>query len=217
VIHYRPTDGDAQVTPLRARPRTCFLMTQLGGTVPPPLDEIRERLRRVLAAGEYDLVDADSVITGKDFLLKIWEMIVAVPLGIALLHEDMRPETIANVFYEMGLMQAYGKETLVVKTRGATVPSDFVRTEYVEYGPDFDARIGRFLAALDERATYYALIADQLEKNPLLSIDYLRRADLLTGDRAFTDRAVEIFEEAGVTGRAKNSVEMMLVNFLSPR
>jgi hypothetical protein len=125
----------------------------------------------------------------------------------------MKPSTIANVFYELGLMQAYGKETLVIKTASTVVPSDFVRTEYVQYGPDFHARIGRFFRSLDERAEYYALMADQVEKNPLLAIDYLRRAYLLTGDNALKDQAKAVFGTARLSGRAKNSVEMLLVDF----
>ena len=112
-------------------------MTQLGEPLPQDLKDIRDDLERVLRSEGYDAVDANSLTTGRDFLLKIWELILAVPMGIAVVHEDMRPSTIANVFYEMGLMQAYGKETLVVKTPKANIPSDFVRTEYVEYGKGF--------------------------------------------------------------------------------
>jgi hypothetical protein len=188
-------------------------MTQLGGSIPPILSEIRSALASTLRTARFDLIDANSSITGRDFLLKIWEIIVAVPLGIAIIHEDMKPATVANVFYELGLMQAYGKETLVVKTKNAAIPSDFVRTEYVQYGADFQDRIQRFLRSLDERAGYYALVADQLENNPLLAIDYLRRAYLLTGDKSLKEDARAIFDKAQLTGRAKNSVEMLLVDF----
>jgi hypothetical protein len=188
-------------------------MTQLGGAIPPILVEIRAALAEVLNHERFELVDADSLVTGRDFLLKIWEIIVTVPLGIAILHEDMKATTIANVFYELGLMQAYGKETLVIKTATSAVPSDFVRTEYVQYGPDFHARMKRFFRSLDERAEYYVLMADQVERNPLLAIDYLRRAYLLSGDTALKDRAKAAFDAAKLSGRAKNSVEMLLVDF----
>lgn len=48
MIYYRPTDGDPHDTPLRFRPRTCFLMTQMGGSIPPILSEIRAALKEVL-------------------------------------------------------------------------------------------------------------------------------------------------------------------------
>lgn len=213
MIYYRPNDGDPHVGPLRFRPRTCFLMTQLGGPIPPVLSEIRSGLQDVLKERSYALIDADSAVTGRDFLLKIWEFMVAVPLGIAIIHEEMKPGTIANVFYELGLMQAYGKETLIIKTRDSLVPSDFMRTEYVQYAGDFQPRMRRFLDSIAERATYYSTMADQVERNPLLAIELLRRAFLLTEDAAHRERARQIFAAAKLSGRAKNSVEMLLVNF----
>lgn len=213
MIFYSPLDGDPHVAPPRFRPCTCFLMTQLGGGVPPVVAEIREALEEVLREHTYTLVDADSSVTGRDFLLKIWEFIISVPVGIAIIHEDMRPGTIANIFYEIGLVQAYGKETLVIKSPGATIPSDFVRTEYLEYGTDFKPRLRQFLTSLRERARYYTSVAEQTDRNPLLAIDLLRRAYLLTSEVRLRARAQEFFDQARIRGRAKNSVEMLLVNF----
>jgi hypothetical protein len=213
MIYYRPTDGDPHDAPFTFRPRTCFLMTQMGGAIPPVLPEIRTALDEVLKEGSFALIDSDSAVTGRDILLKIWECIITVPLGIAIIHEEMGPSTIANVFYELGLMQAYGKETLVIKTPDAIVPSDFVRTDHVTYSADFKQRIRTFLGALDERAGFYAAMADQVERNPLLSIDFLKRAYLLTANAAHRKRAHEHFASAGLKRRANNSVETLLVNF----
>lgn len=213
MIYYRPTDGDPHQTLLPFRPRTCFLMTQMGGSIPPVLTEIRSTLKQVLKEHSYTLVDADSSITGRDFLLKIWEYIISVPLGVAVLHEAMRAETVANIFYEVGMLQTYGKETLIIKTPGVVIPSDFVRTEYIEYSTDFKLRMRRFLESLHDRASYYSTMADTVERNPLLSIDLLRRAYLLNPDARLRSRAQEFFAQARIRGRAKNSVEMLLVNF----
>lgn len=60
---------------------------------------------------------------------------------------------------------------------------------------------------------YFETVADQLEKNPLLEIDYLRRAYLITGDEALKERAESIYEAAQLGLRARNSVEALLKNF----
>lgn len=93
------------------------------------------------------------------------------------------------------------------------MPSDFVRTEYITYDRDFRRRLNNFIFGLDKRVDYYVTVAEQLERNPLLAIDYLRRAYLISGEACYCERAGEIFQTAGTKDRASNSVEMLLAGF----
>jgi len=188
-------------------------MTKLGGNVPPIVDEIRERIAFITAERSIRIIDANRVTTGKDFLLKIWRLIVSVPVGIAIIYKSMPKTTMSNVFYEVGLMQALGKETLIVKEPRTEVPSDFVRTEYISFDKSFDLKLKAFLDGLQERADYFGIVAEQLERNPLLSIDYYRRAYLLTGDEKWRKSAAEVLTNAGLDERSKNSVELLLASF----
>lgn len=212
MISYRPTDGDPHTKPIQYRPKTCFLMTQIGG----PDDEtlaIRRSLTKILSKSGIELIDAGSVVTGKDFLLKIWNLLLAVPLGVAIINEKMRPDAMCNIFYELGVLQAYGKETLIIKTEGAKIPSDFVRTEYVRYDNGFKGAMGKFLDHFLAQADYYENVAGLLEQNPLLSIDYLRRAYLISGKDALRAKVRNILANAELSGRARDSVEMLLADF----
>jgi hypothetical protein len=184
-------------------------MTRLGQPIPTEIENIRLELSNLLAKHQITEIDADTVVTGKDFLMKIWNMIISVPLGIAIINDDMSPQTLANIFYEIGLMQAYGKETLVIKTKKANVPSDFVRTEYIEYGTDFEEKLEKYINNFFELPLHYDFMADLLEKNPLLSIDYLRRAYLITGDNKYKLKKKN-YKKAVTQGRAKNSVEALI-------
>ncbi len=213
MIYYQPTSGDPHTGRIAIRPRHCFLMTQLGGDIDPELAAMRHSVETVLARHRFDVVDADSRTTGRDFLLKIWELVLGVPMGIALIHESMSHRTLTNIFYELGLMHAYGKETLILKSPGAGVPSDFVRTEYVEFDVRAEDRLDQFMDDVAGRPEYYANMAEQLENNPLLSIDYLRRAFLVCGEEGYRQKARDHFDSAGLTGRAKNSVEVLLAQF----
>jgi hypothetical protein len=213
MIYYKPTDGEIQTTPIESRPRHCFLMTQLGEPIPGKIEEIRVEVLGVLDGFGYGLLDANSKVTGRDFLIKIWRLIIGVPAGIAIIHEDMTPQTLSNIFYELGMMEAYGKETVIVKTKKAKIPSGFLRTEYIEHGPRFAAKLKQWLSGLQELGDFFETMADQLEKNPLLEIDYLRRAYLITGDEALKNRAEAIYQAAELGMRARNSVEAMLKNF----
>lgn len=124
MIFYRPTDGDVNMAPVSWRPRTCFLMAAMGKPVPAEVRSVRRRVIAALRRANFRTVDAASATTGKDFLVKIWALAVSCPVGIAIVHEGIRPETMANIFYELGLMQAYGRETVVIKIGKVKLPSD---------------------------------------------------------------------------------------------
>lgn len=213
MIYYRPTDGDVYQNKILWRVRTAFLMTQLGDRIPEKVLNIRGNVETVLARKNIALIDADHTTTGKDFLLKIWELVLSVPIGIAIIYKGMPSRTLSNIFYELGWMHAFGKETIVVKEGNIKIPSDFVRTEYIPYDNKFERRFGNFIASLEERLKYYEKMAEQMEKDPLLAIDYLRRAFLLCGDEGLRGKATKIFQGAGLDGRARNSVENLLVSF----
>jgi hypothetical protein len=190
-------------------------MTKVGKPIPQIIVDIRKSITSMLSEQNIAIIDSDSFTTGKDFLIKIWDIMVSVPLGIAIIDKSMSPQTMANVFYEIGWMHALGKEMLVVKTKGTLIPSDFIRTEYVEYDDNFIHRFNNFISSFDERAEYFATIAEQVENNPLLAIDYYRRAYLISGETNYCDRAVEILKDAGLEKRAKSSVEVLLAGFTS--
>jgi len=213
LIFYSPTDGIPHTGKIEYRPKTCFIMTKLGRRIPEKVKDIRSILGGILNNRNIKIIDANEVVTGKDFLLKIWHILLGVPLGIAIITKDLPQGTLANIFYEIGFMQAYGKETLLIKTEDTKVPSDLIRTEYVEFADDFEEKMEKYLETILNLPEYYDSVADQLEKNPLLAIDYLKRAWLISGESAFREKAKEIFQEAAIEGRAKNSVEMLLVDF----
>ncbi len=213
MIYYKPTDGEIQTTPIESRPKHCFLMTQLGEPIPDKIEKIRLEVSDVLKGCGFGLLDANSQVTGRDFLIKIWHLIIGVPAGIAIIHEEMTPQTLSNIFYELGMMEAYGKETVIVKTKKAKIPSDFLRTEYIEHGPKFALKLKQWMSGLQDLGDFFETMADQLEKNPLLEIDYLRRAYLITGEKALKKRADSIYQAAELGMRARNSVEALMKNF----
>lgn len=213
MIFYRPTDGDVDSAPISWRPRTCFIMAAMGNTVPADVIRAKRRVAQVLRQASFRTIDAGSATTGKDYLLKIWALAVSCPVGIAIVHEGIRSETMANIYYELGWMHAYGRETVVIKIGDVKLPSDLVRTEYIDMDAHFTRSLGAFLTSLRERAAYYQTLAGLLEANPLLAIDYLRRAYLLTGRVALRRRATQIFAASGLDDRARDSVERLMVTF----
>ena len=174
---------------------------------------MRQKISECCVRVDYRVIDAAARVTGRDFLIKIWKQIASTPLAVGIVHEDIAPSTQANIYYELGVAQALGKETVIVKSPAAKVPSDFVRTEYIEFDQKFKANFKIYLRGLSEQAEHYEIVADQLDRNPILAIDYLKRAYLITGDARLRNKAREILREAGIENRAKNSVELLAAAF----
>ncbi len=213
MIPYSPLDGDVLTKPIQYKPKTCFIMTQLGKSISEELKEIRKSILDNLTTIGFSEIDAGSIVTGRDFLLKIWNIALAIPVGIAIITELFSPQTMANIFYEIGLLHALGKETVVIKTPNSKVPSDFVRTEYIQYNGEFTVNFRKYLDNLFEVADYYSTLAESTKKNPLLSIDYYKRAYLISGLEKYKEAAGELFY-SGYLDNVLNSLNITaLIDF----
>lgn len=188
-------------------------MLAMGASRNQLVREAKTRVSKALRVAGFKVVDAGSVTTGKDYLLTIWTLAVSCPVGVAIVHESISSATMANIYYELGWMQAYGRETVVVKIGDPKLPSDLVRTEYIALDSRFAVNFRRFIRSLSERAGYYEQLAGLLRANPLLAIDYLRRAYLLTGKQELRREAKRIFEASELATRAPDSVEHLLAKF----
>jgi len=196
MIRYDPTDGEVFSKGIDYRPRTCFLMTKLGTPLPDKIKNMRRTFEKYAAQNNVQIIDATSMVTAKDFLLKIWDLIHSVPLGVAIISEELPIPTMCNIYYELGVLQSLGKETLIIKSPSCPVPSDFVRTEYIEYGKVVGKKLNAFFKTHFAFADHYAKMAEGLEHNPALAMDYLRRAFLISGDGALQETARTLLQQS---------------------
>lgn len=179
MIPYDPITGAVWSNAVANKPRTCFIMTQLGQNISSSAREARNIVEKCLVGQHFSIIDASSVTTGRDFLIKIWSIILSVPLGIAIIGEEMSASTLENIYFELGVMQALGKETVVVKIGNIENATDLIRTEYIE-DPDLSIKVERFLTRCLEQAEQYEMLASELKiKNPLLALDYIKRAFMI--------------------------------------
>ena len=213
MIIYNPLDGYTIQPRIKSQPKYCFLMIHLGDPVPPIVEEIRVYVKKCCARFDYTVIDAGAEVTGRDFLLKIWRLIASTPLSVGILHEGISQTTQANIMYELGVAQALGKETVLIKSSNVDNPSDLSRTEYVTFDDNFMKNFTAYLKSIYVLAESYELMADQLEKDPILSLDYLKRAFLINGDIGLRKKARDIVASAKLDDRAANSVEMIAASF----
>lgn len=213
MIIYNPIDGDAITHSTKFRSKHCFLITQLGQTTPKLVRDIKDSIKNCCQLFNYQVIDASTETTGRDFLLKIWKLIASVPICIMIIHEDTPIKTQANLYYELGVAQALGKETIIIKTPRAEIPSDFNRTEYIEFNKDFKIKFEKFLKGTQEQAEHYKELSEILEKDPILAMDYLKRAFLITGNKNYQLNAKKILKTINIDSRAKNSIENLVSTF----
>ncbi|MGC1183034.1 hypothetical protein [Legionella sp.] len=214
MIIYSPIGGEPLTYSLESQPRHCFLMTRLGFPIPKEVTKIRDSINKICKAKKYKLIDASTDVTGGDYLLKIWKTIASTPISIGICHEDIPKQTQENIYYEIGAAQAMGKETIIIKSIKAEIPSDFKRTEYIEFNNEFNKKLRKYFTRLEKIAYQYETMADQFDpSNPILAIDYLKRAFLICGDERLRKKALVILQNAGLQDRAKNSVEILAANF----
>lgn len=194
MIIYHPFEGDISSSPVIYSPKTCFIMTQLGVNICRYVTRVRSVVSRILREYEIRELDANTITTGGDYMTKIWKQVFSCPIGIAIISENLSPSTIGNIFYELALMDSYGKETLVIKTAGCTIPSDLKRTEYINVSGKYSRKIKSFINNVLKRAEYYELVAQQVEEgDPVQAIDYLRRSYLITGNNEIRECAADIY------------------------
>jgi len=191
-------------------PRTCFIMTQLGLPLPSKVEKIRQDLCSELEKRKFSELDANSSIKGRDFLSKIWRQVLGVPMGIAIVTEEMKISTISNIFYEVGVLNALGKETIVIKSKEFSIPSDFIRTEYIEYDDNFKEKINKFLDEIDELSDHYDLMGDSLDANPVLTIDYFKRAYLISGDPIYFKKVNSLLDKETFDSQTKFGIKNFL-------
>ncbi len=64
-----------------------------------------------------------------------------------------------------------------------------------------------FLKATQEQAEHYEELSELLENDPILAMDYLKRAFLITGNKNYQLSVKNILKTIDTDGRAKNSIE----------
>ncbi len=130
-----------------------------------------------------------------DFLSKIIRMIRGCGVGVAIFSDATPPRTLANIFFEVGYCLALGKPTYLLLAGKNAAPSDFVRSEWIEYRDreedQFRRAVEEAFAEIDEYAKYVETLAfaaeDAEEMDPELAFERFRRAYLVSKSKSAQD------------------------------
>jgi hypothetical protein len=91
-------------------------------------DVYEQMLKPAIEEAGLEYVRGDTSVRVGDLTSNIWNDILVAGLVVA----DVSALN-ANVFYELGLTHALGKDTFILKHKGVSVPADFGGAHYYEY------------------------------------------------------------------------------------
>jgi hypothetical protein len=174
-------------------------MRQIGN--PPAVDECMvEIVLEVLALKRIPTKDADASTGGKDFLERILGLIRGTGFTIAIFSHDTRATAMANITLELSFAAMCGKPLIIVKSKEAAAPSDFTRTDWIDYDLKDEARfrkkLGQALDTISDLAVFEDMLLDVAlgarSIDCAIAFERANKAFLLTREDRFLDKAEEI-------------------------
>ena len=72
MLIYSPLDGLSIPGKIKSHPKSCFLITPISDVSKEVL-EIQSAIKEVCIKYNFSVIDSSEVVTGRDFLLKIWK------------------------------------------------------------------------------------------------------------------------------------------------
>ena len=95
----------------------------------------RQMIRPAVEAAGLACVRGDNPVRVGDLMQTVWDPILVSGVMIAEV-SALNP----NVFYELGLAHALGKDTFILKQKGSTVPADFGGAALLQVRPERSGR-----------------------------------------------------------------------------
>ena len=129
MIIYNPLDGYPLPYNVKSRFRHCFLMTRLGSPVPTMVNKMRRAVEECCRLHGYTVIDAQTRVTGRDFLLKICEIIyenllISEDPGMSKFRDFLRDERKMAAVFENFVRNFYRLEVPECKVKSEVISWD---------------------------------------------------------------------------------------------
>ena len=155
---YNPVDGSELNEPVTLYPRTAFLMLHDNDRAATIEVRMQEIARDELQSKQFDVKSASDLRRSGDYLAKIIRIIRGCGFGVAVFSDATPPKTLANIFFEIGYCLAIGKPTYLLLAGDQAVPSDFVRSEWINFDPSnepaFREELAQAVSEIDQYGQY---------------------------------------------------------------
>jgi len=200
---FSPLTEDVLESPFEPIPRGAFVMLQLGDGTSKLESDMDEAVCAVLSQKKFKTIKATTERGHKDYLEKIIQLIRGCGYGIAIFSEYTPAPTLANIFFEIALCNLLGKPVIIVKSAGASAPSDFVRTEWVSYTDGSNTQlkndIKKSIDSIVKLASYYEKLGDiAMEAGDIdfeLAFERFKQATLITNKRSTVNKISKLLRQ----------------------
>lgn len=129
-----PNAGDECDKLIRYIPKSAFLIISYPKKNEKgykEITEIEKRIEMILEKNDFSLEIAKKKLSPRSMLCKICEYIQATSFSIAIYTSGTPNRSIPNIFYEIGIAQAFGKSVYLINDEHTKRPSDLIGLEWV--------------------------------------------------------------------------------------
>jgi hypothetical protein len=183
-----PLSQDECSKRIKLQPKTAFLMTPSKAKRNDVLIKVISRLSSELKKQELNYIDGCSLVDLGDTTCKICSTMQGCAIGILFYHPDIQGDALSNMFWEMGMLQGWGRPVCIIANKKEDVPSDFVRdfNIFYENNTRYISKFKTLLTSFKDREKYYVdILADEAIKTADYekAIKYYQEAFLISGNR----------------------------------
>lgn len=201
-VIFSPVTEEVLKGPFKPIPRGVFFLIQSNSQISDQDAATSTQVEEYLLQNDFTVVRANRTRRTKDYLEKIISLIRGCGFCLSITSKDTPSETLANIFFEIGIAVLLGKPTILIKRGKMKLPSDFVRTEWVEHSKGKEKQFRKdFREALDgvlEMSEYFhdlgELAYEANEPDLDLAFERFRQSTLITGREDSLEKIREILE-----------------------
>ncbi len=117
-------------------------MLRLGAGSSATERQMRDIATAALQGRHFTVLTAAAIRGTTDYLTKIIDLIRGCGFGVAIYDDTTPAKTMGNIFFEVGVCGVLGKPVQLIVAGKNPTPSDFVRTEWIEFDPATPAELG---------------------------------------------------------------------------
>lgn len=144
-------------------------------------------------------LDGCTLIDLGDTLCNICSTMQGCAMGIGFFHPEVPSDALSNIFWEMGLLQGWGRPVFLVANRKEDLPSDFTRDFCIFYETNsrYIQDFSELVQLIKEREQYYIkILADEAIQTADYekAIKYYQEAFLINGNRQIISKMRKLKE-----------------------